>query len=177
MINFNFNKNIIKQNRINNGHWAKKSFEERYIIYPDGRIYSNITKRFLKPSILNGYAVVRINNKQTYVHKIIAEKFIPNLNNYTEINHIDENKLNNNVDNLEWCNRKHNIRHSLSKKVYCYNYNGELIKVYDTTTDTKVDGFNRASVGNVCNGIRNTHHGYTFSYKPLTKEEVISKFK
>lgn len=45
------------------------------------------------------------------VHKLIAEAFIPNINNYNQVNHKDENKTNNCIDNLEWCDCKYNINY------------------------------------------------------------------
>ena len=66
----------------------------------------------------DGYLEVAMySNKKRYwrrVHRIVAETFIPNINNYPQINHIDGNKKNNNVNNLEWCTCRQNIIHSFN---------------------------------------------------------------
>ena len=80
----------------------------------------------------NGYYADSLskNNKHKIflIHKLVAQAFIKNPNNYKCINHKDENKFNNYIDNLEWCNHKHNnnygnhnkkIAKALSKKVLC----------------------------------------------------------
>lgn len=149
----------------------------KYEIYPDGRIFSKITNKFLKPSITaQGYLRIRYGSGFAYVHRLVAEKYIPNPNNLPQINHKNEDKTDNRVENLEWCDEKYNTRYSKAKKVYCYNKDGELVKVYNTSTDTKLDGFNDGSVRNVCAGRKYTHHGYTFSYEELTKEQVKFRF-
>lgn len=60
----------------------------------------------------NGYMIVTLHkNKEQFnkkVHRIVAEAFLPNPNNYESINHIDHNKSNNCVDNLEWCTQRYN---------------------------------------------------------------------
>lgn len=67
-----------------------------------------------------GYLQVGLskNNKQTMrrVHRLVAEAFIPNPNEYPMINHKDENKTNNNVNNLEWCDARYNVIYSLNRK-------------------------------------------------------------
>lgn len=64
--------------------------------------------------IYNGYLHVQIyinkKCKGLFVHRLVAEAFIKNPHNYPEINHIDCNKQNNRVENLEWCTRKHNMQ-------------------------------------------------------------------
>lgn len=76
------------------------------------------TVYMLKPTLTkNGYYKVTLSkpNNTTYllVHRIVAETFIPNPENKPEVNHIDGDKLNNCVDNLEWCTSKENITHSI----------------------------------------------------------------
>lgn len=53
--------------------------------------------------------------KNKYVHRLVATCFIQNTNDYEVVNHKDENKTNNNVNNLEWCSQKQNVKHSIRK--------------------------------------------------------------
>lgn len=87
-----------------------------YRIQPDGRIYSYYTKKYLKEETLkNGYKRVWFKGKNTLVHRIIAEHFIPNPDNLPCVGHKDDNRENNCVDNLYWTdyqeNNTHNGRH------------------------------------------------------------------
>jgi len=72
-----------------------------------------IKDRIMKPTMDRGYLkiILSINGKRylRYIHRLVAEAFIPNPNNYKEVNHKDSNPSNNCVDNLEWCDRKYNI--------------------------------------------------------------------
>lgn len=62
--------------------------------------------------------LINHNGRKTILkHRIIAEEFLPNPNNYPCVNHIDGNKLNNNLDNLEWCNHSMNNKHALDNKL------------------------------------------------------------
>lgn len=87
-----------------------------YIVYDDGRVYSNYTKRFLNGEIVQGYLqyTLYINRESVRykAHRLVAELFIPNPNQLPIINHIDGNKLNNSVENLEWCTYYDNNKHA-----------------------------------------------------------------
>ena len=81
---------------------------EDYTIDINGNVFSKRKNKYLKP-IKNkcGYYNISLNKnkhrKECSIHRLVAETFIPNPNNYPVVNHIDGNKSNNNVDNLEWC--------------------------------------------------------------------------
>lgn len=89
-------------------------FEKRYMVSNMGRVYSLLVKRVLKTCVSNrGYELVCLKNKdgkrkQYTIHRIVAQVFVSNPNNYPIINHKDENKLNNRADNLEWCTYSYN---------------------------------------------------------------------
>jgi hypothetical protein len=88
-----------------------------YYISLTGKVFSLKTMKFLKPSKSIGYGVVNLTNpnkkqKTELVHRLIALAYIPNPNNKPHINHIDGNKGNNNIFNLEWCTPKENMVHA-----------------------------------------------------------------
>lgn len=91
----------------------------RYTVYEDGRVFSNLRNIFLKKMLTpHGYVYVRLSEKQGdklthwVVHRLVATCFIPNPNNYPEVNHMDGDKENNCVSNLEWCTSYHNNKHA-----------------------------------------------------------------
>lgn len=90
-----------------------------YIVYEDGTVYSVRRKKYLIPTIdKGGYLRVCLVDKSQrikktiQVHRLVAKAFIPNLENKQQVNHIDGNKLNNSVDNLEWNIAKENVQHA-----------------------------------------------------------------
>ena len=89
-------------------------YEEKYWISNLGRLKNN--KQIMKPMVAtNGYLIACLwkNNKQKkfVIHRLVANVFIDNPNNYKEVNHLDEDKTNNRVDKLEWCSHKYNMNY------------------------------------------------------------------
>lgn len=124
--------------------------------------------------------------KNFTIHRLVAEAFIPNPNNYTEVNHKDENKTNNYIDNLEWCTHKYNLnygnynknmsiikygKHSgWGKSIFQYSKDGKLIKVYKTMTEAAKSigkDFNsfRGSVNRLIKGESKKGLAYGFVWK------------
>ena len=95
---------------------------ERYEVSNLGNVRNSKTKK-IKKSNLNsqGYLQTQLSNKcirkNFRINRLVAITFLPNPNNYTQVNHKDGNKLNNSVDNLEWCSPKDNIKHSIDNKL------------------------------------------------------------
>ena len=85
---------------------------DRYVKYSNGRIHLHKGKVLSPVKDKYGYLVVCLycNEKQKIIkiHRLVAQAFIPNPNNLPEVNHKDEDKTNNSVDNLEWCTAKYN---------------------------------------------------------------------
>jgi hypothetical protein len=133
-----------------------------------------------------GYKMIDLRNgkiKKTHkVHRLVAEAFIPNPENKPEVNHKKEfEKWNNRVDNLEWMTSKENMNYGtaiertkkkLSKIVYQYNRNNNLIKKWDSANECRKSGFSSRHVSECCKGIAKTHKGYKWSYEPILKKAL-----
>ena len=144
-----------------------------------GKKWGGIT---LKPRYARGgyiqvglYEDGKVKNK--YIHRLVAEAFIPNENNYLEINHKDENKTNNHVENLEWCTRRHNNNHGTriervvqkqSKKVRAVNVETGEVLIFSSTNEAGRKGYNQSGVSQACRGIYyggNLYRGHRWSYE------------
>lgn len=124
-----------------------------------------------------GYKIVLLHKDgecKTYkVHRLVAIAFIPNKKGYRCVNHKDENKSNNIVDNLEWCNHSYNnnygtrnekVRKANGKPVLQYSKDGILLKEWICMREAQ-RGTGIQSIDSVCNGKRKTAGGYIWKYK------------
>lgn len=101
-------------------------YADHYFVTPDGKVYtlwrrSGKWKEQRQRPHNRGYLRVQINNKDAYVHRLVAECFIDNPKGLLEVNHKDGNKRNNRVDNLEWCTRSENNKHAYQTGLRSYD--------------------------------------------------------
>lgn len=130
----------------------------------------------------DGYLIVTLydeyhNMKNIKIHRLVAQAFIPNPNNLPEVNHKDEDKTNNNVDNLEFCTTRFNLTYGnrlkkviekISKKCYQYDLNKKLINIFPSTQEaSRLTGILNSNITACCRGEYKTTHGYIFSYQSL----------
>lgn len=161
-----------------------KGFED-YQITDDGRVWSKITNKWLKPWIIKGYVYFGLikygkegkNRISLRAHKLVAEAFIPNPDNKPCIDHINTDRTDNRVENLRWVTYKENssnpitlnkqrekIKNTACKKVFQYTLDGELVKVWDSARECDKNGFNYKSISNCCNGRQKTANGYLWAF-------------
>lgn len=113
--------------------------------------------------------------KQCSVHRLVAQAFIPNPDNLPCINHKDENKSNNSVNNLEWCTIAYNNNYGTaiqrrvekqSKPVLQYTLNGEFVNEYPSVMETaRQTGILQSNISMCCLGKRKTAKGFIWRYK------------
>lgn len=118
-------------------------FLPNYYINRNGDIYSTHYQRMLKQQISDrGYSIIRISvdgKKRTLrIHQLVAKIFIPNPKGYKEINHKDENKQNNSVDNLEWCTRSYNMSYGTVKQRILDTKNKNRQKIQKSLANNEV---------------------------------------
>ncbi len=175
-----------------------EGYEELYQVSNLGRVKSLNYNKTSKSKILSPrknktryLSVCLFKNKKCkafYIHRLVAQAFIPNPNNYPCINHKDENPNNNNVDNLEWCTHKYNMNYGTklerqSEKMKGINVGSKSAsarKVICVTTGEMFDcikeasektGVSRANICECCKGKRKSAGNH-----PITKEKLVWKY-
>ena len=164
-------------------------YEGLYKVSNLGNVLSVKRNKLLKPGKENnGYlkVILRKNgkNKNYYVHRLVALSFLPNPLNYKEINHISEDKTDNRVENLEWCDHRYNINYGTgiqrmlqhsnwkkanektSKAVLCFTKQGKLIAEYSSSNEaSRQTKINQSNISLCCNNKRKSAGKYLWKFK------------
>jgi HNH endonuclease len=161
-----------KKALLNSDEWQPLSGHAGYEVHFRGYVRNSITKLILKAGKGGGYLTVALNGKTQSIHRLVATQFIPNPLDKKCVNHIDGNKLNNHVENLEWAthseNNSHAIRTGLKdsinkpRGVIQYDLNWNEIARYRTSED--VPGIRSGNVCRACNDPKKTAGGYRFKF-------------
>ena len=134
----------------------------------------------------NGYLRIALHEdsgkvKRFYIHRLVCEAFHENPENKPCVNHIDENKSNNEASNLEWCTYKENNNHGTrtartSKPVGQYTLDGKLIKIWQSTIEVeRLLGFANSNISEAARGKRKTAYGYVWKYIDEKRNNIINK--
>ena len=149
-------------------HMKAHPIQTDYLITEEGDVYSTkygkLKKRKLQTDN-NGYKNITLwnNGKNVFqrVHRLVAETYIPNPDNFPQVNHIDEDKTNNNVSNLEWCSSQYNNEYSKAKSYIVENVRtGERQTVYNLAAFCRQLGLSRGSLNHTLTGRYSQHKGY-----------------
>lgn len=152
------------------------------IIKSKNGVIKHIRGRIIRQETNDGYKYCSLCKsgiaKPQKVHRLVACAFIPNPQNHPYINHKDENKSNNKVDNLEWCSKWYNehygcfheksvsrLREKIGRKIVQYTINGDFVNEYDTICDVAMGGFSVYSVSDCLRHKIVSHKGFVFRYK------------
>lgn len=158
--------------------WKAIKHYPNYRVDENGNVLSLNSNRVLRPSVSKGYAQVTLMEKGVrhclYIHKLVADAFVENPNNYPCVNHIDENKLNNTASNLEWCTYQYNNtyrnRHfragaKLKKAVLQFDNVGKLINSFESArAAANATGIREQSIARAARGERKTCKGFMWAW-------------
>ena len=160
--------------------WKPIKNYENYEISNFGNVRVKIYKTLKQEQINNEYLRVQISKKHFSVHRLVAEAFIPNIENKPQINHKNGIKTDNNVNNLEWATASENMEHRyriLGQKMGKEGKNpyakaviqikeGKIINVFESQISAeKFTGIDHTTISNCCRGKQHTAGGYIWRYK------------
>lgn len=126
-----------------------------------------------------GYKQVVIKGKAYRIHRLVALAFIPNPQNLPQVNHRDENKENNNVENLEWCTASYNTNYSSHKrscKVKQIDKDGNLIRIWNSFHEIEKElGYHRSAIREVSKGKLRYAYGFRWEYVNRDTQRIMNR--
>jgi hypothetical protein len=156
---------------------AIKGYEGEYSITESGRVWSHervvpfkdgrsrrIKGRWLTPyDNGNGYQYIVLKDKKYSIHRLVAETYLPNPKNHPVINHLNKDRADNHVSNLEWCTQQRNVEHSRAKHYRAVNPDGEVVDIFNYVKFARDNGLDAGSFGKVLRGDKshNTCKGWS----------------
>lgn len=180
-----------------------KDYEGLYQISSEGRVKSLGNNKTRKEKILKnskgsiGYLQVNLCKngklKRHSIHRLVAQAFIPNPDNLPEVNHINEDKTDNRVDNLEWCSRDYNINFGTRNKrvaervaerisipILQFTLDEEFVRKWKSAKEVERElGFDQSSITKCCKGKQKTAYSFKwrYHYKSLWEKKHIPLIK
>ena len=176
---------------VNKGYW--KDLNERYSVSKYGTVYDKERDRIVKPCLNNkGYELIKAKYNEKwrakFVHQLVWEAFNGKIPEGMEINHIDENKQNNCLENLNLMTHKENMNWGTciervakanskvqrnhpnkSKPIIQKSLQGEIIKIWPSLHEIQRElGYSQGNICSCCNGKRKTAYKYIWEYKKAT---------
>lgn len=130
----------------------------------DGRTLSAGLRGNKKPKYKFVVLVKDGEEKHYSVHRLVAKAFIPNPENLPEVNHIDQNTMNNCVENLEWCGRQYNIEYSKAVRVSQYLDDEKIAEYKSVSYASRMTGIARNAITNALRGWSRTAGGFKWKY-------------
>lgn len=148
-----------------------KKIEKNYSVSNFGRVRNDKYNTPLNPALCNGYLCVNLFGKTNYVHRLVAKAFIPNFDSLPEVNHKNEIKSDNRIENLEWITHKDNLNYGSRNEKLGLSHNKSII----ATKDDEEYGFISLKQASKVLNIKQPHislsltknrkvKGYTFRY-------------